>query len=271
MWAAPRTDRLRSGLAQLAEGGPGRWAFAVWEQGQPVVSLNGAEPVPAASTIKVPLLVLALQDVAAGRRDLDDDVPVPAERAGGAGVLRLLPSVGRLRFGELLTLMIAVSDNAASNLVIELLGLDDADQRLAALGLTGTRLRRRLMDAEAARAGLENVTTADDQSRLLDRLAGPDLLPAPLRAFALGVLAEQQVNDRMPTQLGDDVRCLHKTGELPGVRHDVGLLEFDGRTVALAALGTELTDPVTLRLTGSGPAGSVIGAAARMVVEVART
>ncbi|TCP53458.1 beta-lactamase class A [Tamaricihabitans halophyticus] len=270
MWTEGKAARLTRELNAHASTGDGQWHFSVWEHGSPVVSLNGAVPVTAASTIKVPLLVVALQDVAAGRRSLNDEVAIPVERVGGAGVLRLLPSVTRLSLAEALTLMIVVSDNVATNAVIDLFGVADTDQRITTLGLRGTRLRRRLMDQDAAMAGLENVTTADDQAALLDRLAGAELLPDRLREFALDALGEQQVNDRMPVRLAEDVRCLHKTGELHGVRHDVGLLVFDDRMVSLAALGTGLTSPGDRRLSGAGNASAVIGAAAETVVAIAR-
>lgn len=258
-------DGLRGELDALARRSPGRWAFSVRESGRPLASVSGAVVMPAASTVKVALLALVLADVAAGDRSLDDPLPVPDRRDGGTGVLDLMPSVRSLPLGEALELMIGVSDNTATNMVIDALGLDAAGARITALGASSTLLRRRLMDTAAARAGRDNVTTADDQALILDRLAGPDLLPQPWRRYALDVLGRQQFNDRLPAGLGPDVRCAHKTGELPGVRHDVGVLEFDGRSVVLAALGSELTDPVSLG-SGTGPAGGVIAAAAGLVV-----
>lgn len=263
----PRRELLGE-LERLATDSPGRWAFSVREAGVSVASVAGDVVMPAASTVKVALLALALADVAAGERELDDVLEVPDVRAGGAGVLDLLPSVRSIRLGEALELMIGVSDNTATNMVIDALGLDAAHERIVGFGMRSTRLRRRLMDTEAARAGRENVTTADDQALLLDTLAG-DLLPPPQRELALGILSRQQFNDRLPAALGTDVRCLHKTGELPGVRHDVGILEFDGRQVAVAALGCELADPASQGL-ATGPAGKIISTAARLVVNASR-
>ncbi|PSL04789.1 beta-lactamase class A [Haloactinopolyspora alba] len=263
-------DALRGELDALARRSPGRWAFSVRESGRPVASVSGSVVMPAASTVKVALLALVLVDVAAGERSLDDPLPVPDRRAGGTGVLDLMPSVRALPLGEALELMIGVSDNTATNMVIDALDLDEAGRRIVALGASSTLLRRHLMDTDAARAGRDNVTTADDQALILDRLAGPDLLPQPWRRYALDVLGRQQFNDRIPAGVGPDVRCAHKTGELPGVRHDVGVLEFDGRSVVLAALGSELTDPVS-QGAGTGPAGGVISTAADLVVAAVRS
>ncbi|NED98479.1 serine hydrolase [Phytoactinopolyspora alkaliphila] len=265
-WPRHSAGTLGEQLAGLAAESPGTWAFAVREQGRAVASVRGDVVVPAASTIKVALMVLALQDVEAERCRLDSVLRVPDERVGGSGVLRLLPSVRALRLDETLELMIGISDNTAANMVIGMLGVDDVARRVAALGARNTRLERRLMDLEAARQGRDNVTTADDQALLLDLLAGETVLSVELRQHALEILGRQQVNDRMPAALGPDVVCRHKTGELEGVRHDVGLLEFDGRQVAFAALGTDLPEQAA----GGGPAGSVIAGAARMVVDAAR-
>ncbi|WP_166355324.1 serine hydrolase [Phytoactinopolyspora limicola] len=269
-WAPGPATALRAELETLATTSPGRWAFAVRESGHQLASVNGDTVMPAASTIKVALMLFVLRDIAVGRRSLDDVLDVPDVRAGGAGVLNALPSVRRLRLDEVVELMIVVSDNTAANMIIDLLGAPALDKRLAELGTTHTRLQRRLMDLEAAKTGLRNVTTADDQALLLDRLVGPGLLPPELRELALGVLGRQQFNDRMPARLGADVVCRHKTGEITGVRHDVGVLEFDGRQVVLAALGSELDDPAS-HAERPGPAADIIAEAAATVVRLART
>lgn len=265
-WPAQSAVALQERLGILAEESPGAWAFAVREQGRTVASVHGDAVVPAASTIKVALMILALQEVAAERCTLGSVLEIPDERVGGSGVLRLLPSVRALPLGETLELMIGVSDNTAANMVVDMLEVDDVAPRIAALGARNTRLERRLMDLEAARQGRDNVTTAEDQVFLLDLLVSETVLPVELRQYALAILGRQQFNDRMPAALEPDVVCRHKTGELAGVRHDVGLLEFDARQVAFAALGTDLPEQAA----GGGSAGNVIAGAARMVVEAAR-
>lgn len=122
-------------------------------------------------------------------------------------------------------LMIGISDNTATNMIIDVLGLTHASERIRALGASHTWLERRLMDAAAVERGQRNETTADDQTLILDRLAGPELLPTPLRELGLAMLGRQHLNDRMPAALGPDVRCLHKTGEITGVRHDAVIMK----------------------------------------------
>lgn len=266
-WRQPDRENLSQRLNQLAADTPGRWSFAVAEQG-PVATVNARLVHPAASTIKLPLLMASLAEVTAGRRQLDETLEVPDQRTGGSGMLAALDSVRQLRLDETLTLMIAVSDNTATNMVIDLLGLDNIPAHLSTMGLAHTRLRRHMLDQHAARSGRENVATADELTRLLDRLGGGELVSTKLRDQALRMLGRQQINDRIPAYL-DDVVCLHKTGELPQVRHDAGLLCFDGRSIAFSALASDLPNTPGSTI-GSGPAAQVIGSAAQTVVQLAR-
>jgi beta-lactamase class A len=258
--AASQPTEFRERLRQAADGlaAPGRLHVAAWRPDaadQPLL-IHADDVVTAASTIKVPILAAALDDVDAGRLDLTQPTPIPAERAGGSGVLQTLPSVHSLTLADLLTLMIIVSDNTATNVVIDLIGMERVNQYCADVGLAGTVLRRKMMDAGAARLGLENTTTARDQATLLDAIAWRNLLPAQLRAFAIQTLERQQFNEGLPSLLPDEVIVAHKTGWLPGVRHDVGLITgTNGRQAVVAALlsGIEVGWPDPLN---GGPASS---------------
>lgn len=232
---------LHEELTELARGARGDWRFAV-AGGDVVTSVGGAAAVPSASVIKVPLVVSALMAVGEGVADLDEPVEVPAERTGGSGVLLDLPSVRTLTLRETLRLCIVVSDNVATNMIIDRFGLPELGERFRALGLRDTVLQRRMMDTEAAAAGRENLTTATEMAVLLRRLVDHEVLPGHLTDVVLGLLGDQQFRDRIPARVPGTVWVGNKTGELPGVRHDVGILRSAGRTVTLAALGTNLPD-----------------------------
>lgn len=267
-WTARERRALEDRWEAIAGNAAGGWSFAAAERG-PLGGTASDVVRPAASTIKVPLLLAVLAEIADGCRRLDDAVAVPSERTAGSGVLRMLGSVPTLRLDELLELMVTLSDNTATNVLIDLLGVPTIEQYLARMGLADTRLRRRMLDQRASAEGRENVATAAELARLLDGLCGSELLPGELSETALAVLGRQQFNDRIPARLPADVECLHKTGELAGICHDVGVLRFDGRSVAFAALGSELPD-VADNGNGTGAAAAVIAAAARAVVDVAR-
>ncbi|KAA5838363.1 serine hydrolase [Saccharopolyspora hirsuta] len=252
-------ERLRADLA--AADLPGRVGFAAWDLAEREPVLLGAERVvPAASTIKVLVMITALRAVQAGRIGLDDPLDLPAERVGGAGLLRQLRSIERISLRDLITLMIVISDNAATNAVIDAVGFDAIRDCAADLGCTGTRVERRLMHHhEPGR----NETTALDQARVLDRLAGGAALPPDLTEHALGVLAEQQVRDRLPARLPAGATCWNKTGELLGLRHDVGLIGADRPRAVIAVLVDELTDERSLSDYRGGPACDAIAALGR--------
>ena len=160
---------LAEEIRSIIRRAPGRLGVVVQDPSGVLVDLGGDRVVPAASTIKVLVLVAALRRVADGRSRMGDllDLPAPADRVGGSGPLQALGSVTRLRLGELLELMVTLSDNDATNVVLDLVGPDDLATVAAGLGLADTRLQRRMMDFAARDTGRENLTSARDLATLM--------------------------------------------------------------------------------------------------------
>jgi beta-lactamase class A len=173
---------------------------------------NAEAVMPAASTIKV--LISAAFWTAAERAELD-----PA-------------------LADLDLLMLAVSDNAATNVLIDVVGIARVNALAAALGLRSTRLRRRMTDTAAAARGQENTTSAADMVALLAALARPGPIPDRARRRVLAGLAQSHHTDIVPRFLpGAAQRVIaSKQGELADVRHDVALIDEGDRRVAIAAL-----------------------------------
>lgn len=243
-------------LADLhASGFRGEVALHVTDRaGTELLSLNADRVFPAASTIKLPLLVLALEWAQAGRLDLAERVPLSAaDQVPGAGVLHELGPGLASSWLDLLTLMIVVSDNTATNLVIGQLGVEAVKTWLDARGWPHTRLIGKLqlppqLQNQAQRQGERNRTTAREQADLLRRLAAGELLDAHHTALALGLLHRQQLRDLIgrgvpqtaPGELLYPVAS--KSGELRGVHHDVGLLGTP-RPLVVALLSEGGEDP----------------------------
>jgi beta-lactamase class A len=260
-------ERLRASLSSGWDDFPGRIGLAAWDLDEREPVTVGAErTVHAASTIKVLVMLTALEEVRRGRLALDTELslPKPEERAGGFGVLRELNSVHSLALGDVLTLMIVVSDNAATNAVIDAVGFDAISACARALGCTSTRVERRLMDVQAKG---QNVTCALDQARVLDRLARGEALPEELTSYALDVLSRQQIRDRLPAWLPEEAQCWNKTGELFALRHDVGLIGEDRPQAVVAVLTDQLTDERSRRTYRGGPACDRIAAIGLKVYE----
>ncbi|UBV42794.1 class A beta-lactamase-related serine hydrolase [Deinococcus taeanensis] len=249
-------ERLAAFQASLRGGGfPGTVGLRVCTlAGEDLVAWNAERVFPAASTIKVPLLIMALQAAQAGRLDLRGQVVVgAADRVPGTGVLHeLLPGV-TLAWQDVLTLMIIVSDNTATNLLIGRLGVEAVNTWLAAQGLRSSRLVGKLQlpaeqRSEAQRRGERNATTARDQTDLLLALMRGELLDGAHTALALDILERQHHRDligrRVPCGADGErlYRSATKSGELLGVRHDVGVL-FTPRALVVALLSEGGRDP----------------------------
>jgi beta-lactamase class A len=244
---------LRDEVRSLVAAAPGRLSVVVLGAAGLVVDVDGGRVVPAASTIKVPILVTALERVADGRSRLEESLVISPDRVGGSGALSLLPSVTELPLVEILRLMIALSDNDATNTVISRVGLEAVDRTCRRLGLVDTHLRRSLMDLAAIEAGIDNVTCARDLAWLMARLRVREALAETETVVALDLLAEQQFLDGLPALLPEGVWHANKTGELSGVRHDMALVEHEGRWAAVAVTATGLIGP-----TGDVDRGSTV-------------
>lgn len=222
--------------------------------GRDLYALNARQVFSSASLIKVPLLILALEEAQAGRLDLQARVTLRAEdRVPGSGVLHVLGGGLALTWQDLLTLMVVVSDNTATNLVVGHLGVECVNLWLERRELSGTHLIGPLQlsperQNEAQRRGERNRTCARDQVTLLGELARGELLDAEHTALALSILERQQLRDLLGRHVprGADGQPLYrvasKSGELPGVHHDVGVL-FTPRPLIVALLSRGGLDP----------------------------
>ncbi|OLT10101.1 hypothetical protein BJF79_05105 [Actinomadura sp. CNU-125] len=228
-------------LARRASASGGRLGLAVHDLGTGErAEVDAGRVFTAASVIKLPIMMTLLSGTEAGTWSLDDRLPLaPSRRVGGAGVAAELADVPDLSVRDLLTLMIIVSDNMATNLLIDLLGMDAVTSWCARHGMPRTVLARSMMDADARARGHENRTTPADTAALLTGLARGDLLGERATAHALEVLTRQQTADRLPRHLPGGVRLAHKTGELDGVRHDAGIVLADGRAPIVIVVLTE--------------------------------
>ncbi|GMA19341.1 hypothetical protein GCM10025862_13620 [Arsenicicoccus piscis] len=213
------------------------------EQGV-VAGFDADRVVSAASLVKVPILVALLREVDAGRARLDQSVALPpvAERVGGSGALALLPSVEELTIGELLRLMVVLSDNDAGNLMLDYLGLDRITATAREIGMQHTVVGRRFMDSAAAEDGRDNHTTAGDMAGLLAAVRAGVVLGQRSTQLVRDLLAEQQHAVGITALLPDHVWHGSKPGDLPGVRHDIALIETGGRWATVACVATEMYD-----------------------------
>lgn len=162
----------------------------------------------------------------------------------------LTPGVSRITNRDLATLMVSVSDNSAANVLIERVGIENVNALLDSLGLKQTRLRRKMMDLEAARQGRENVATPRELAALLEAVYSGKVLQKPLAQKSLSddffkVLSSGRTHYKAYFRAGgipDDVVIAEKEGELEGVRADCGVVFVPGRPFVLCVMTSYLAD-----------------------------
>ncbi|MGZ3639879.1 MAG: serine hydrolase [Ktedonobacterales bacterium] len=212
---------------------PGRISSSVEES----IAVRGDEIFPAASLAKLGIAVELMRRVDLRQYDLSEQFNTADEpRVGGGGVLDYLDSTTHLTLNDLCFLMLGVSDNSASNFLLELLGMGEINETMARLKLEKTRLARRFMDWAAREAHRENVTSAEEMVTLLALLRGNAL---PGASVLRGMLAAQQRADDIQTWLPTEAQLSHKTGELEGIFHDAGMLAGPGGACVFCILTAE--------------------------------
>ena len=184
-------------------------------------------PLVAASVIKLPILVEAFRQARDGLLSMDETFSIrPEQKMPSCGALTYLHDGLTVTLRDLCVLMIIVSDNTATNILIERLGMENVNATMRGLSLEKTTLRRLLFDAEAASRGLENTITAWEMGQLLEMLYKGECVSPEADAEMLSILRDQRLNGKMPFFL-DDLEIAHKTGEDDGITHDVGIVYAD--------------------------------------------
>lgn len=223
---------LETILRRTAEDFPAQTALLAVDlsSGEPFAAIRPEERVLSASTIKVPILCCALQEVQAGTLRLDQTVPVlPEDFCDDTEVFEPFYRGREFTLRELLYWMIVSSDNTASNAVISLLGFSRINDFCTRQGLTHTVLQRKMLDWQAAERGLNNYTSPMDQYRLYSALYRGELLDQDLRETAFDLLSRCRSFDALQRYIPDPVPVLHKPGQLDHLTHDAGIFLLGDR------------------------------------------
>ncbi|HWQ50554.1 MAG TPA: serine hydrolase [Terriglobales bacterium] len=237
------TDRL-TGLAAAL---PGKSAVAAvnLETGERI-ALNEEEVFPCASIIKLPILCTAYAMEEAGELTLSDRIQVSDKaQTGGDGVLRFMQEGLSPTLHDLATLMVILSDNMATNMVVDAVTPQRIHEFLSSRGLNRIHWRRKMMDTAAMAAGIENEAAAGDVNELMKGLAKGTLLSPGHCKDAIQILLRQQVSHKFPRLLWrpydhdferEEIKIAHKTGDMPGLEHDAGVFYGDGFSFALTVM-----------------------------------
>lgn len=187
-----------------------------------------------ASTIKLLLIAALMQQVDAGRLRLSDTVPVePDDIVGGMGLLQNEPAPQQVSLQRLAELTITVSDNTATNLLVDVVGYEAMAALAEQLQLQTMQFGRKMFEA-AQPPEKDNYIDVRDSLQLLAQIYQGDFLSEESRAQILAWMSAQTVKSKIGAGVPEGVLVAHKTGENGPVSHDMGYLLIPGREVALA-------------------------------------
>lgn len=192
------------------------------------ITFNKNKLMPAASLVKLPILLSYFYAAEEGKVKLSDTVNLRRSQiVAGSKVLGNAPGGSVYSVEELFNPMITQSDNTATNVLIERMGFSTLNDYFRKLGLKNTNLSRKMLDFKERREGVENYTTVSDMAYLLEELYRKSFLNKDISEKCLELLVQQKVNDRIPRKLPKAVSVAHKTGLERHICHDVGIVFTD--------------------------------------------
>lgn len=195
---------------------------------------SGTASFPAASTIKVPILIAFFQAVDAGKIQLDEQLTMRKDLiAPEAGDMQYLPVGAKFSALETATKMITISDNTATNMLIDRLGgIQAVNERFKSWGLATTQITNLLPDLKGT-----NTTSPKELASLMVRVSQGELVSLRSRDRLLDIMRRTINNSQLSQGLGEGATIAHKTGDIAGVIGDVGLIDMpSGKRYATAVL-----------------------------------
>jgi beta-lactamase class A len=239
---------LTSGLEQklnalIRESGAETVAVAFHDPGSGLEMLiNADQSFHAASTMKVPVMMELFRQVEGGKFSLDDQLPIKNDFASivdgshyslspdDDSELTLYKRVGQTApIRELLHLMITVSSNLATNILIERVGAASVGKLMRQYGANNIRVLRGVEDGKAFQRGMNNTTTARDLMILLHRIAAGRAVSKNASDAMLKVLLDQKFSEGIPAGLPPEARVAHKTGSITRLYHDAAIVYLPNR------------------------------------------
>ena len=220
--------------------------------------LNGDELFYAASVIKVPIMAAVFAAAERGKLTITDQLVLKSEdMVLGSGVLQHLTPGTTLSINDIVMLMIIQSDNTATNILIDLVGVDNIVHTMKEIGMEKSTFYNKLMMNNPNPKGFNQITP-NDISKLLKHMTTGKLVSADASEQMLDILKKQQIKDCLPEKLPSPYsnfnngmtawELAHKTGWIPGTRHDVGIFYVAQRKLIATVLSKGVDDLLSKRI-----------------------
>lgn len=209
-------------------------------------SYNPHEKLMAASVIKLYIMAEAFRRIESGSLDPQQLISMKEkDYVPSCGAVAYLHEGLEVTILDLITLMIIFSDNTATNVLIDLMGIDEINEGIQSLGFHNAHLRRKMFDLEKSRQGIQNLITAEETGLFFQKLYEKTLVSETASQKMLDILKHQQLNGKIPfylKALEEEPEIAHKTGEDTGITHDVGIV-FGKEPFIVCFCGNETDTP----------------------------
>jgi beta-lactamase class A len=201
-------------------------------------SHNADISFPQASAIKIPILMEVCAQFEEGRFELSDERKISPENiVGGTGIIKYLSNSPVFSIEELSNLMIVLSDNSATNSLIDLVGMSEVNRRLNSLGIEKTILQRKMINTAASGRGEENLSTPADAVEILKTLYAGDFVNETTSKKIIEILKKTEPSDsRLAVGIPAEVPMAFKTGFLNGVSTEWAIVFLNERPYAIAVM-----------------------------------
>ena len=231
--------KLERDLQQLADGYRGIVGIRVVDlTDSTVVGVNDTLTFPQGSAIKVPILIELFRQADARPTLLRERVPITAaSRTGGSGVLVDFTDGGsQISVEDLAILMIRLSDNSATNLLIDKVGMAEVNRMLDGLGVRQTRLQRKMIRPDAMIKGEENISTPAEAAAVMTMLARCALPLTKASCARVRAILEMDKDEPVRSVIPSSVRVASKPGDVEGVSTSWALVDLPDRPFVLTMM-----------------------------------
>ncbi|CDZ75736.1 beta-lactamase [Peptoniphilus sp. ING2-D1G] len=216
--------------------------------------INELQKMRSASTIKLLIMAELMRRVKNKEFSLSDKIAVTKDNfTGGDGILKELEYHHEFSLKELVTLMIIVSDNEATNILIDLLGMENINKLGKNLKLKEADLQRKMMDSEALAKGYDNYICAEDLKTILQKIYEGKLINKKSSEIMLDILKRQTQGERLQRYIAEELTIAHKSGDLDNLEHECAIIFLEDMDYIIVVM----TDDMNSNLEGREIIGKI--------------